>query len=99
MMRLPAIFAMSCPEDGRWLIVSRTEQGQTFDRREISAVDSRALTVAAGSFEVRFPDHRPPRYFYWDDVPSRRLRPDMLTSEQALEQARPFARAERDKQS
>jgi len=50
-----------------------------------------------GSFEVRFPDDRPPRYFYWDDVPSRRLRPDTLTSEQALEQARAFARAERDK--
>jgi DNA-binding XRE family transcriptional regulator len=51
----------------------------------------------SGSFEVRFPDDRPPRYFYWDDVPSRRLRPDILTSEQALEQARAFARAERDK--
>ena len=51
-----------------------------------------------GSFEVRLPDDRPPRYFYWDDVPSRRLRPDMLTSEQALEQARAFARAERDKE-
>ena len=50
-----------------------------------------------GSFEVRFPDDRPPRYFYWDDVASRRLRPDMLTSEQALEQAKAFARAERDK--
>jgi hypothetical protein len=51
----------------------------------------------SGSFEVRFPDDRPPRFFYWDDVPSRRLRPDTLTSEQALEQARAFARAEGDK--
>ena len=51
-----------------------------------------------GSFEVRFPDDRPPRYFYWDDVASRRLRPDMAhTSELALEQAKAFARAERDK--
>ena len=50
-----------------------------------------------GSFEVRFPDDRPHRFFYWDDVPSRRLRPDTLTSEQALAQARAFARAERDK--
>ena len=32
-----------------------------------------------------------------DDVPSRRLRPNILTREQALEQARAFARAERDK--
>jgi hypothetical protein len=52
-----------------------------------------------GSFEVRFPDDRESRYFYRDDVPSRRLRPDMLTSEQALEQARAFARAERDKET
>jgi hypothetical protein len=26
-----------------------------------------------GSYEVHFPDGRPSRYFYWDDVPSRRL--------------------------
>ena len=52
-----------------------------------------------GSFEVRFPDDRPSIYFYWDDVASRRLRPGMLTSEQALEQARAFASAERDKES
>jgi hypothetical protein len=38
-------------------------------------------------------------FFYWDDVASRRLRPDMLTSERALEQARAFARAERDKET
>jgi hypothetical protein len=49
----------------------------------------------AGSFEVRFADDRPPRYFYWDDASSRRLRPDIR--EQALEQARALARAERDK--
>ena len=48
------------------------------------------------SFEVRFPDGRR-EFFYWDDVASRRVRPDMLTSEQALEQAKAFARAERDK--
>jgi hypothetical protein len=52
----------------------------------------------SGSFEVRFADDRPPRFFYWDDVARRRLQPDMLTSEQALEQARAFARAERDKE-
>ena len=34
---------------------------------------------------------------YWDDLPSRRLRGDLLTSEQALEQAKALARAERDK--
>jgi hypothetical protein len=46
-----------------------------------------------GSFEVRFPDGRPSQYFYWDDVPSRRLRPDMLDRETALEQAKAVARA------
>ena len=30
-----------------------------------------------GSYEVRFPDSRPSRYFYWDDIPGRRLRPDL----------------------
>ena len=49
-----------------------------------------------GSFEVRFPDGRPRRFFYWDDLPSRRLA-EILTREQALEQARAFARAERDR--
>jgi hypothetical protein len=50
-----------------------------------------------GSFEVRFSDGRESVYFYWDDVASRRLRPEQLTSEQALEKAKEFARAERDK--
>ena len=49
-----------------------------------------------GSFEVRFRDGRPSVFFYWDEVASRRG-PDMLTSEQAQEQARAFAKAERDK--
>jgi hypothetical protein len=44
-----------------------------------------------GSFEVRYSDGRPSQYFYWDDVPSRRLR-DQMTSEQALEDAKAFAR-------
>ena len=50
-----------------------------------------------GSFEVRLPDGRPSKYFYWDDLPSRRLRPDLLTGEVALEQAKALARAERDR--
>ena len=49
-----------------------------------------------GSFEVRFSDGRPSKYFYWDDLSSRRLSPDHMTSEQALEAAKAFARAERD---
>jgi len=50
-----------------------------------------------GSFEVRFADGRESKFFYFDDVLARRLRPEILTSEQALEQAKAFARAERDK--
>jgi len=47
-------------------------------------------------FEVRIAG-RPCRYFYWETVPSRRLRPDQLTKEEALAQAQALARAERDK--
>lgn len=49
-----------------------------------------------GSYEVRFWDGRESKFFYWDDEPSRRLRPEQMTSEQALEAARTFARQERD---
>ena len=41
---------------------------------------------------LRFVEARVPgkllRCFYWNDLPSRRLRPEILTSEQALEQAK-----------
>ena len=32
-----------------------------------------------GRFEVYFDDGRPSIFVYWDDVPSRRLRPEILT--------------------
>jgi hypothetical protein len=48
-----------------------------------------------GSFEVRFADGRPSVYFYWDDQPSRRLRPDTLDRGTALEQAKALARSAR----
>ena len=51
----------------------------------------------SGSYEVKFSDGRPPKFFNWDDDPSQRVRPGVLTSEQALEKARAFADAERDK--
>ena len=47
----------------------------------------------SGSFEVRFGDGRASKFFYWDDVPARRLRPEILTSVVALMQAKAFARA------
>jgi hypothetical protein len=50
-----------------------------------------------GSFEVRFPDGRPSKYFYRDDLPGRRLRPDLVDGETALEQAKTFARGQRER--
>lgn len=47
-----------------------------------------------GSYKVEVPG-QDPVYFYYDDEPSRRLRPDAMTSEQALEKAREFARQQR----
>ena len=52
-----------------------------------------------GSFEVRFADGRESKFFYWDVIPGRRLRPEILTCKQALEQAKAFARAERDNEA
>ena len=50
-----------------------------------------------GSFEVRFPDGRPSQYFYWDDIPGRRLRPDLVDGANAMREAQAMARAEQDK--
>ena len=46
-----------------------------------------------GSFEVRYEDGRPSQYFYWDDIPARRMRPETLDRETALEKAKAAARA------
>jgi len=43
-------------------------------------------------------DRRASQYFYFDDIPGRRLRPDLLTRAEALEQAKALARDERDKE-
>ena len=49
--------------------------------------------VGCGSFEVRYADGRPSQFFYFDDLPSRRLRPETLDRYAALEQAKAAARA------
>jgi hypothetical protein len=46
-----------------------------------------------GSYKVEHPGGV--EYFYYDDEPSRRLRPETMTSEQALEAAKAFARRRR----
>lgn len=48
--------------------------------------------AGTGSFEVRFADGRRSRYFYFDDLPSRRLRPEQMVRGQALGWAKMFAR-------
>jgi hypothetical protein len=50
-----------------------------------------------GSYEVRFPDGRPSKFFYYEDIPGRRLRSDQADSFQALKDARAFAQAEKDR--
>jgi hypothetical protein len=49
-----------------------------------------------GSYEVKFPDG-PSKFFYWEDIPGCRLKPDQADSKQALEEAKAFARAERNR--
>ena len=34
------------------------------------------------SFGVQYSDGRPSQYFYWENLPGRRLRQDLLTSRQ-----------------
>jgi hypothetical protein len=31
-----------------------------------------------GSYELRYPDGRPSKYFYFENVPGRQLRPDLV---------------------
>ena len=50
-----------------------------------------------GSYEVRYSDGRPSKYFYWEDIPGQRIRSDQVDRQQALEEAKTFARAERDR--
>jgi hypothetical protein len=49
-----------------------------------------------GSYEIRFPDGRPSRFVYWDDLAARRMRPDMVDSAVAERVAKIFARADRN---
>ena len=47
-----------------------------------------------GSYEIRFPNGRPSRFIYWDDIAGRRLRNDLADSAVAERVAKIFARAE-----
>jgi hypothetical protein len=50
-----------------------------------------------GSYEVRFPDRRPSKYFYFENLPGSRLRPDRVEQAVAEQNAKRFAREEQDK--
>jgi hypothetical protein len=74
----------------------RTEDGRAvgWDVKPYPHRQTRGQAVPGfGSFEVRFPDGHESVYFYWDDLPSRRLRPETLDRETALEKAEAVARA------
>lgn len=47
-----------------------------------------------GSFEVRFADGRPSKYFYWDDNPGRRSITQKMSQAEAKEAAQTFARSQ-----
>ena len=49
------------------------------------------VTPDCGSYEVQIPG-RPSKYFYWDEVPARRLRENLSEREQALDKAKAAAR-------
>lgn len=57
---------------------------------------SQEAVPLCGSFEVRFPDGRPSRYFYWDDIPGRRLRPDLVDSAVAKREAQRLVRIDQN---
>ncbi len=69
----------------------------TVDHAHRIRVIKHEVVPQTGSFEVRFSDGRPSVYFYWDDIPGRRVRPEQTDSTRALEAARALARSERDK--
>ena len=50
-----------------------------------------------GSYKVRFPDGRPSKYFYFENLPDHRLRPDRVEQAVAEQNAKRFAREEQDK--
>jgi hypothetical protein len=63
----------------------------------IRIIPHRGVDDDCGSFEVWFADGRQSVRFYWDNFVSRRLSPNTLTREQAIEKATALARAEIDK--
>jgi len=59
----------------------------------VRIIKTKEAVPGTGSFAVHHDDEI--TYFYYEDVASRRLRPEQMTQEQALEKAREFARRQR----
>ena len=63
----------------------------------VRIIPHRGVDDHCGSVEVWFADGRQSVRFYWDNLVSRRLSPNTLTRDQAIEKATALARAEMDK--
>jgi hypothetical protein len=63
----------------------------------IRIIPHRGVDENCGSLEVWFAGGRESVRFYWDNLVSRRLRPELLTRDQAVEEATALARAELEK--
>ena len=87
----------SCSKPGNSSLRARRPVEQHVD--VIRIIKHELFRSKCGSFEVRFADGGESKFFHFDDVPNRRVRPDIFAREQALELARAFARVERDKET
>jgi hypothetical protein len=63
----------------------------------IRIIPHRGVDNDVGSAEVWFADGRESVRFYWDNLVSRRLSPNTLTREQAIDKATALARVEMEK--
>ena len=63
----------------------------------IRIIPNRGVDDDCGSLEVWFADGRASIRFCWDNIVSRRLRPGLLTRDEAVEKATALARAEMEK--
>jgi hypothetical protein len=64
-------------------------------KRRVRLIPHEAV-LDTGSFEVAYPDGRPSDFFYFEDNPVRRLRPDVMTRPEAQRAAQAKARQEQD---
>ena len=75
----------------RATVAKIAKRAATADETNAASSSTRpSLAAAASRSDAR---GRPSQYFYWDDIPARRLRPETLDRETALEQAKAVARA------